>query len=66
MEYQIRMFLSAWIVLGIVIGIILIRHFSRKTKSSNQLCKQCNGMGFIMSANNDPPPCLNCNGIGYL
>jgi hypothetical protein len=66
MDYQVGIFLSAWIVLGIVVGIMLIRHYSKKTKSSGQICKQCNGMGFIMSVNLYPPPGLNCGGKGFL
>ena len=66
MDYQ----LLVWIILGtlLVISIIsvLINH-NKKTKSNQEVCTSCRGMGFIMTYTSRPiPPCTKCNGTGYL
>lgn len=37
MDYQIGIFLSVWIVLGIVVGIMLLRNYTKKRKSGEKL-----------------------------
>lgn len=62
--------LAVWIVLGgvLVIAIVstILNHY-KKTKSNQETCISCRGMGFRMTYTSKPiPPCKKCNGTGYV
>lgn len=64
MDYPTIIFVTVWGLASLLFTIFLVRSYRKKSKQKQ--CDMCNGMGFQMSVNNDPPPCLRCKGTGYL
>ncbi|MDH3737409.1 MAG: hypothetical protein OEQ94_10385 [Nitrosopumilus sp.] len=64
MDYPTIIFATIWGFSSFLFTVLLVRSYRKKSKKKQ--CDMCNGMGFEMSVNNDPPPCLRCKGTGYL
>lgn len=64
MDYPEITFAAVWGLFGILVAVMLVRRYRNKSKKKQ--CDMCNGLGFEMSVNIDPPQCLRCRGTGYL
>ena len=64
MDYPTIIFTIVWGLFSVLVTIFLVRSYRKKSKKKQ--CDKCNGMGFEMSINNDPPQCLRCQGTGYI
>ncbi len=58
------------VILGIILSIAIISPVSnhrKKTKSNQESCPSCRGIGFTMTyTSKSIPPCQKCNGTGYV
>jgi len=66
MDYKLLIFAVLGVILVIAIASTIINH-KKKTKSGQQVCMVCKGVGFQMTYTSKPiPPCKKCKGTGYL
>ncbi len=58
------------VVLGIILLVAVIStiyNHNKKTKSNQETCVSCRGMGFMPTyTSKEIPPCKRCNGTGYV
>lgn len=65
-EYNLGIALVLGIIFAIAIISTMINHH-KKTKSNQETCPSCRGIGFTMTYTSKPiPPCKKCNGTGYI
>ena len=66
MDYNLLIFAVLGGILLVAIISTTINH-RKKTKSNQQTCVVCRGMGFRVTYTSKPiPPCKKCNGTGYV
>lgn len=66
MDYQLGIFIVLGVLLAAAIVSATINHY-KKTKSNQETCIACRGMGFMVTYTSRPiPPCKRCNGTGYV
>ena len=66
LEYNIGVVVVLGCILAAAIVSTVINH-RKKTKSNQEPCPSCRGMGFTMTYTSKPiPPCKKCRGTGYI